>query len=219
MYPLNVASKNTEDINPEEEKLEFNSLEEMTEHFDKLIAKEQQEWGILYPIKFGVECLIYRSKKLKNEIIWTFQRITRKHHAADVDLWSLDFHIAKILLPKLEMFRNQRFHSYPPTFNSPAHCVLEEVTGIQDKHGNTNEGLQNWYNILDEIIYAFRWNVYANWEKNTKKERAFYLHYFGQDIPNLDYHYYYGFELVKKAADRAQKGFELFGKYFTCLWD
>jgi hypothetical protein len=211
---------NTEEINPvQEEKLTFNSIEEMTEYFTQLTLMEQKEWGILYPIKSGFEYLIYQGKKWKDKVVWAFQRIVRKNHAADVDLWSLDFHIAKILLPKLEAFRNQKFHSYPPAFNSPAHYVLDEEKDTQDIHGKTNEGLQTWLNILDEIIYAFRWNVYANWERDTKKERAFYLHYFEQDIPNLDYHHYYDSKLVKKAADRAQKGFELFGKYFICLWD
>jgi hypothetical protein len=78
--------------------------------------------------------------------------------------------------------------------------------------------MKTWLNVLDEIIYAFRWNIYANWEKNPKKERDFYLYYFGEDAPKPDYFHYDYSELAKRAAVRAQKGFELFGKHFTGLW-
>lgn len=146
-------------------------------------------------LKLGLELFIYRFKKLREETVWAFQRITRKHHASDIDLYSLDFHIAKILLPKLEAFRNQGLHVSP-----------------------TGE-IETWLNILDEIIYAFKWNIYANWETNPKRERDFYRRCFGIDDPHLDYRHYYDSEIVEKAAERAQKGFELFGKYFTYLWN
>ena len=82
---------------------------------------------------------------MKKKILWTIQRIVRKHHASDIDLCNLDLHIAKILLPKLEAFRNQDLHDSP--------------TG----------DMESWLKILDEIIYAFRWNIYANWERNPGK--------------------------------------------------
>lgn len=173
----------------------FNSLEELRRYFYKEIAEEEEKWGIFYPLIFKLELFISRIKMLKKKTVWAFQRIIRKHHASDVDLYRLDFHIAKMLLSKLEAFRNQSLHISP-----------------------TGE-IETWLNILDEIIYAFKWNIYANWERNPQKERDFYLSYFGIDDPNLDYLYYYDSEIVKNAAIRAQKGFELFGKYFTSLWN
>jgi hypothetical protein len=155
-------------------------------------------------------------KEWKKELVWAFQRVVRKHHAADIDLWDFSFYIANKLLPKLEAFRNQKFHSIPSTCNSPVHCVLEE-TNKQDARGKTDEGLEAWLNILDEMIYAFRWEAYVSFGQDAKKEKEFYRNYFGQDISTLDDDCYR--ELRRKAADRAQEGFELFGKYFTCLWD
>jgi len=172
----------------------FNTLEELRRYFYKEIV-EEKKWGIFYPLKFKLELFISRIKMIKLKIVWAFQRFIRKHHASDIDLYKLDLHISKILLSKLVAFRNQSLHVSP--------------TGK----------IETWLNILDEIIFAFKWNIYANWEKNPKKERDFYLRYFGIDDPNLDYWHYYDSEIVKKAATKAQKGFELFGKYFTCLWN
>ncbi|MDR0286941.1 MAG: hypothetical protein LBI03_04430 [Clostridiales bacterium] len=172
----------------------LNTIEELEKYFHEEIL-EENKWGIFYPILLSFELFICRIRKLKKEIVWVFQRTVKKHHLSDIEIQNLDFHIAKILLPKLVEFRNQKLHIFPTT------------------------KLETWLNILDEIIYAFEWNIYANWEKNPIKERAFYLRYFEIDDQNLDYFHYYDSEIVKKAATRAYKGFELFGKYFTCLWN
>lgn len=186
----------TKDLKSEDEGSPvFHSFEEMEQYYQKLEMAEAKKWGVLYPLKISVERLIYWAGKYKKEIFWVFQRIIRKHHCADVDLWSLDLHISHIILPKLEAFRKQKLHVTP--------------TG----------DLKTWHDILDEIIYAFRWNIYANWQRNPKKEREFYIYYFNEDDPNINYFRYFDSGLVIKAANRAQKGFELFGKYFTCLWD
>jgi hypothetical protein len=206
-----------EKIKKPDEKLSFNSIEEMNDHFDQLIAYEKRKWSILYPMKISIEHLIYWIPKLKNKAIWAVQRIVRKHRCADVDIWDMDNHISKILLPKLEAFRNQKHHSYPSAYNSAAHCFLEEKTAKQDEPDKTDEGLEAWLNILDEIIYAFQWNVYASLGSDVKKKNAFYLRYFKHDITTLDDAD--NTRLKHNAADRAQKGFELFGKYFTSLWD
>jgi hypothetical protein len=89
----------------------------------------------------------------------------------------------------------------------------------QDLHTCPTGDMKTWYSILDEIIYAFKWNIFAYWEKNPFKENDFYLKYFGEDEPNLSYLNYHDSELVKRAAARAQRGFKLFGQYFICLCD
>jgi hypothetical protein len=205
---------NTIDAGSEQnESKSFNSIEEMEEYFDQMEAKEKQKWGLLYPVKIGIRRFVYNIDELRKKIVWAFQRAVRKHHAADIDLWSFHYYIAKKILPKLEAFRNQKFHSIPSVCNSPVHCVLPEETDKQDK---TNDGLVAWLNLLDETIYAFSWDV-TRFGTNLQKEKEFYQNYFGEDVSSLDEDYYS--ELRKKASDRAQEGFELFGKYFTCLWD
>jgi len=172
----------------------FTSLEELRRYFYKEIA-EEEKWGVFYILKIELVLFICRIKKLTKNIVWIFQRIARKHHASDVDLYRLDLHISKILLSKLEAFRKHNLHVSP--------------TGK----------IETWLIILDEIIFAFKWNIYINWGRNLQKEKNFYIHYFGINDTDLDYWLYSDSEIVKKAAARAQKGFELFGKYFTCLWN
>jgi len=172
-----------------------NSIEELVNYLHKQQITKAEKWGLLYPIINILEHCSYHIRKTINQIVWSYQRIVRKHHASDNDLHCLDLHISKIVLPKLETFK---------------------IKVINDSSHNKKEA---WLNILDEIIYAFRWNIYANWQRNSKKERIFYLNHFHEDDSNLDYFHYYDSVLVKKAAERAQNGFELFGKYFTSLWN
>jgi hypothetical protein len=47
------------------------------------------------PVKIG-SCV--------SEVKWFFQRIYRRNHTADVDLWGLFGHLAKIIYPKLLAF-------------------------------------------------------------------------------------------------------------------
>jgi len=193
MLKINEINVNNIESIPEKQPV-FTSLEELRRYFYKEIV-EEEKWGVFYPLKIELVLFICRIKKLTKNIVWAFQRIIRKHHASDIDLYRLDLHISKLILPKLVAFRNQSLHFSP-----------------------TGE-IETWLNILDEIIFAFKWNTYANWERNPEKENDFYLRSFGIDDPDLDYWHYYDSEIVKKAAARAQKGFELFGKYFTCLWN
>mgnify|MGYP000933623302 FL=1 len=50
-------------------------------------------------------------------IKWSFQRLFRKHGCANIDLWGLDHHLAKIILPKLIAFRSQELHGHPMDFS------------------------------------------------------------------------------------------------------
>jgi hypothetical protein len=59
-----------------EERLKFSSSEDMKEYLDLLHAAEKWKWNILYPIKLGLERLIYHAKEWKNEFVWAFQRNT-----------------------------------------------------------------------------------------------------------------------------------------------
>lgn len=172
-----------------------NSIEDLARYLHKQQLAEVEKWGLFYPFVGIIERCSYCIKRSWNQFVWVYQRIIRKHHTSDNDLHCLDLHISRILLPKLETFR----------------IHIADVTQHDKK--------EDWLNILDEIIYAFKWNIHANWQKNPTKERDFYLYHFGMDDQNLDYMNYFDSEIVKIAAKRAQKGFELFGKYFTHLWN
>ena len=172
-----------------------NSLEELAKYLRLQQINDAKKWGKLYPFKIAFNPFKSRTKKIIMQVLFALQRLFRNHHCSNKDLRSLDLHIATILLPKLEAFRKQNLRTSP-----------------------TGE-MGSWLKTLDEIIYAFRWNIYANWEINPRRERNFYLYYFDEDDPDLNYFHYDDSVLVKKAAARAQKGFELFGKYFTGLYN
>src|SRR5215469_16596365 len=112
----------------------FNSIEDIERYLSQEFTDEKK-WGILYPLIIEVKLLGCRIRRLKRKAVWAFQRIVRKHHASDKDLQMLDLHVAKIILPKLEALRNQGLSHSPA--NEMEICI----------------------NILDEIIYAFKWNI------------------------------------------------------------
>jgi hypothetical protein len=107
-----------------------------------------------------------------------FQRLFRKSHASDGDLWNMDAHLARIILPKLSAFRAQNLQGYPEESGS----------------------MEAWLAILDEMIYAMQWKILEYQHDTTLFKYS--------SIPS-----------TPEEAERAQKGFELFGKYFNHLWD
>lgn len=83
------------------------------------------------------------------------KRIAKKKGLAkiqDNELWSLDFTLAKYILPRLEKYRNMERMSYPSKLS----------------------GEEEWNDILDKMIYAFKYvierdNFYFDYD--TEKER------------------------------------------------
>jgi hypothetical protein len=94
--------------------------------------------------------------------------------------------MAKKMLPKMVAFRNQRFHSFPNSFleydDFKDTMSLEEYSKGVASGIFVGGGLEAWLKTLDEIIYAFRWAIYGDYPMcdHDKKEKEFYLHYFGE---------------------------------------
>ncbi|AEF80900.1 adenylate kinase [Leadbettera azotonutricia ZAS-9] len=107
-----------------------------------------------------------------------FQRLYRRSHAADIDLWNMDVHLARIILPKLNSFREQEFDGYPGELGS----------------------LEAWLAALDEMIYAMEWKI-RDYQGNTTPFKLSFA-------PD-----------TTEEEARAQRGFELFGRYFNWLWN
>jgi len=112
------------------------------------------------------------------DVKYFFQRIIRKHHSADIDLWGLDYHLARIILPKLKAFRSRDLHGHPASF-----CDWDENIGIskEDYDKNFKEGVyvgggqDAWLKTLDEMIYAFEYLLYS--DSFDKKQKQFFEKY------------------------------------------
>ena len=198
-----------------------------------------------------------------SDVKWFCQKVVRKHHTSDLELWGLDSHLAKIILPKLLAFRARDLHGYPNDFSdwdekSPGSMGLtkEEYDAAKAKGDYVGGGFDAWLHTLDEMIYGFEWFLYHEGynRKEIKLKDAFYKKYNYLDPhretdDNLTWGYnyltpdgnhcytsennleekgykmlsksksYYDSKLARVQVDRAQKGIELFGKYFMNLWD
>lgn len=207
------------------------------------------------------------------EIKWKLQRIFRKGHYSDIDLWGLDTRLTDIILPKLIAFRNQGLHGFPSVFSDwdeeygGMGMTKEEYDKEIEEGTMVGGGFDEWLRVLDEMIYAFEYSKYnddLDRKGNPSKAQKLFFEKYGYKDPfretedNLSWSYLYkskngssmscneddyrkikegkndkykDWELVgkfpsyfdpeasRKQAVRAQKGFELFGKYFQNLWD
>lgn len=70
----------------------------------------------------------------------------------DNELWSLDFTLAKYILPRLEKYKNMERMGYPSKLS----------------------GEKEWDEILDKMIYSFKYVIERDkyyFDYNTEKER------------------------------------------------
>lgn len=103
------------------------------------------------------------------------KRIAKKKGLAKIrqeELWSLDITLAKYILPRLQKFRSMERLGYPTKIN----------------------GEEEWNEILDKMIYAFKYAI----EKNT----LLFSH-----------------KEEKKMIKRYKEGMALFAEHFMDLWD
>jgi hypothetical protein len=145
-----------------------------------------------------------------------FQTIFRKSHISTYDLMDLDAYLAKRILPKIVAYRenylNREIIEYPQElfyeensyFNIPLYF---SETGVPEEE-------KSWIWVMDEIIFAMRWLL--NVDKGLSEE-AFIKEYYGAFV-SLEENEVKYFEQIHFAEKRAQKGFELFGKFFTSFW-
>jgi hypothetical protein len=114
---------------------------------------------------------------------------------SDKDCWSLDYTIAKFVLPRLIRLKEMK-HGTPTAFfpkDKWKYTKKEEKAAIK-----------KWEETLDEMIFAM--DYIANCRESN--------YYPKKENPKAK-----DYAPLKKAQARAQSGFELFGKYFMSLWD
>jgi len=145
------------------------------------------------------------------------QTIIRKSHISDYDLMDLDTYLAKRILPKIVAYKKKyltrQVREYPPLLFQDEQRIHDVPLCFSDT-GELSEEEKVWVGVMDEIIFAMRWllNVYKG-----RTEEAFFKEYYGAFVSCKDNKEKY-YEQVFLAEKRAQKGFELFGKFFTNFW-
>jgi hypothetical protein len=117
-----------------------------------------------------------------------YQRLTRGYD--DSCMWSLDHHLAKLILPRLKLFRQQP-HGCPAGSSAGSSDICFHPT---DAEGDPD--LAAWDEKLDKMVYAFEYIASGkSWEYEMTLEQ-------------------------EAAEDRkVAEGLELFGKYFRGLWN
>ncbi len=220
-------------------------------------AKERRldEWALKY-----VPTFLYRipanTKRGYRNIKYFFQSVFRKYHFSDADLWSLYFHLAKTIHPKLKAFVDMKRIGYPAMFeeyskNGSPWKSKEDYEKAKKEGKVAGGGEKEWNRILNEMLFAFEYVIH---DDSNKKIPDFYEKWglkdprekIPENLASLKWYknkdtgmgiisdgenitdewqfekedkFYHNAELEREYSQRAQKGFELFGKYFYNLWD
>ncbi len=115
-------------------------------------------------------------------IKWVIQRIFRKSHASDCDIWNLSHHMARSILPKLIAFKKSSRMGYPSTFSdwdeeNPYSLGMDkkEYDAAVKKGDMKGGGEKAWEKVIDEIIFAFEYQLYH--DEYGKKQEAMFAKY------------------------------------------
>lgn len=146
------------------------------------------------------------------------------------DTWNMDGTLAIIILPMLIQLRDTKHGSpgsmdgFQQTSNSAQFCFdfYEEGDTAADEAGH-----QQWKDIMDEMIWAFEqiqpdydWEE-QYWKVHPKMDMKEYPEDIGQtSVPvRWEVQGEADWEGMKAHGERIQHGLELFGKYYSNLWD
>lgn len=140
----------------------------------------------------------YKLQSFPKEVKWFFQKLFRGY--SDVEIWNLETSLSRPILKKLKAFKNSNRHGYPKDLTPELwESILDEMingfTFLYEEGGITKEYQdflnKKWDSKFNEI------KVDVSLEEEGNKLR----------------------EINNKKCEDAQKGIELFGKYYTNLWD
>lgn len=181
-----------------------------------------KDWFVYSLWKNRIERTYYNLKCL-------FQRALRRNHLADRDLWHADFTIAERILPILQAFRAASKAGYPGVF---CEWNEEDAWPGSKKEDFLGGEMNAWNAVLDEMIFAFEWKIYHDemLEYTKDKKARVWLQKYGDPFATKDpkncHHIecmkedlYHDDDLEARLRERADKGFDLFHKYYHHLWD
>ena len=147
------------------------------------------------------------------------------------DTYSMDHTLAHIILPMLEQLKNDKQGSpFVDLEDVPKELRGKKLTKKQQENGELDDKHhERWDWVLDEMIYAFQskvdedledqfftgeadyQSVVASWDSEGKP--ATY-----ELVKGPNHTMEFDSEGWQAHQQRVQRGFELFGKYYTALW-
>jgi hypothetical protein len=122
----------------------------------------------------------FRIENFFNDTKYFLQRVFRRNHTADIDLWSLDFCLARYIYPRLLAFKKIHRMGYPSDFSEYSENEWETKEKYDEaiKEGKIiGGGPDKWEETLDEIIFAFDWKINCDDHRNDKQRDEFYKRY------------------------------------------
>jgi hypothetical protein len=146
------------------------------------------------------------------------RRLIKRDFTVHADRWQAGCPIAELILRKIDDCWNDDLADYPYHHSNSTGEALNE-NAIQEKIKSRGSDMDPY--CLEEILYALRWYTSVYWNTDFEKEKLFYKYYFEQNtyVENCEDNCHYNISLIRKAAKRAQKGFELFGRFFIRIWE
>ena len=131
------------------------------------------------------------------------------------DTWSMDNTLANIILPMLKQLQATKHGSpHVDDFDTPQHLWSTHAKPKEHDWDVDEFWHDRWTYVLQEMIWAFEQELDHN------SEHKFYTH----PDPKLPWQQRLEQTKVDEAGlrqyqHRKQRGFQLFGKYYQCLWD
>lgn len=142
-------------------------------------------------------------------------------HIDEWDTWSMDDTLAPIILPMLKQLKEAK-HGAP--YVDPEDCPDELTPEPNEGHDVDSTHFERWDWAIDQMIFAFDSKVNDDWEDRFQSGE-FDLEWKRRDdgmsemIEGPNHTFKIDMDARNAYANRIQKGFELFGKYFQNLWD
>ena len=212
-----------------EKEMEDNWKDEKTMEIRKSqnLAKE---WTEKHPILTRFQDFYYAVNRISEkpgdfyrECKWFIQRGKRGYSERDV--WGFYDYLNKVILGGLKKLKDTK---------TGCPCMVDEGDIPTGKDGNwtkagETKAQKKWEKILDKMIWTFEalekvenheWEIVRN-EKDRKELKNFVKRYNSPDKEPL----FEGLELkkihlmTKSEMRKYNEGWDLFKKYFQCLWD
>jgi len=145
----------------------------------------------------------YKFTSLPFKIKYFFQRLFRGYD--DLDKWNAAWYIARKTIPVLKAWRNSNMHGSAikwhreDRFGNIIELSVDEVYADSEKNGWEGPEaftLKEWQAIIDDIIFAFQWQIDFDSIDSTVDDKEF-----------------------KEGNKRQKRGLKLFSIYYNSLWD
>ena len=165
------------------------------------------DYGVISVLD-GIQWILNQTINRFNE--WRgYQKI--RVHVDPWDTWSADHTLANVILPVLEQLRdtnNGYFLVEPKDVPRELKPTKQELDQYYETFETDSKAYDRYEWVMNEMIFAFQCKVDDDWEDE--------FFHFGEDMLDVRL---VDPEGLKAKHDRIQRGFELFGKYYSSLWD